>query len=792
MTTPRERWITEIGRSLDRNLAKTADEDIRRVIETLWGEDLLAAERDLKALIQRFHRNRRRDLTRLLEERLAQPITRIHPRLNLLEQRYKDELERLSTHHIFQWSTFYRDFIGTLFSTALEHRHAPSGDPPILAMIATQIRTHATQIYEKGYRHLIREQAPPNTVITKALNGLERFLALPIEFYGTYAANVTDAAAATDVRHLCSKVIFGILAGYGDGKYGDDTGWGLLLKHPRSWAWVLGFLTASDAATIAEKLEDGQFRIGIQTVLIPALKAIDEVLSGQRGDEFSLPRLSEFVHEIRRLTISVSLPRAIARDSLGIHCYLSGDFIRRWDLEESVNRQASVVIAPLRPDLRDWMATHDILRTIVVEPTQSEEQDDRAVVRRILDILNFEFAKYLGPGWRAEPITVNLARLFPLEHPANIRFFLVHRATVQNLLQTFERDTGVRLWCSVRRSGKTTATFDLGSSLGNSRIITQTMEYVGQQPEANIFADAFNNALEAGTQLKRSFLRDVLKQCAKSGGTGGDKLVFVLDEYETLFERMKLAAARDRELRFTVVQPMLNQIVEFSLENLVILIGQRPDAHYIVMDQNQLSPYVRLTPFPLFEHSAIASSSEFISLLKKILTERVTFESAFADAVFAETSGHPYLTVNLMVDFFQWLIDIRRRASELRLTATDFVEFSGNRLTPKAIAYSANYEFFRNFIGESLGDDARRHTPWLNVMCSTIRQICQENPDTLSSPGYRFEAIATVAGKPYNWDAEYVLKTGRAGNFLEPFGNSVGPAIRLFGRIAAVTNPRIV
>jgi hypothetical protein len=662
----------------------------------------------------------------------------------------------------------------------------------MLAMIAAKMRTHATDIYEKGYRHLKREEAPLNTVIAKGLSGLERFLALPIEFYGTYAANVTDAAGAADVRLLCSKVISGILAGYGDGKYGENTGWGLLPKHLRSWAWVLGFLTAPDAATIAEHLEDGEFRTGLQTVVIPALKAIDEVLSGQQGDEFSLPRLSEFAPEIRRLTISVSLPRAIARDSLGIHCYLSSDFVRRWDLEESVNRQASVVVAALRPDLRDWMAAHDILRTILVEPPKSEEQDDRAVVRRVLDILNFEFAKYLGSGWRAEPVTVNLARLFPLEHPANIRFFLVHRATVQGLLQTFERDTGVRLWCSVRRSGKTTATFDLGSSLGNSSVITQTMEYVGQQPEANIFADAFNGALEGGRQLRRSFFKDIVRECAKSERTSGGKLVFVLDEYETLFERMKLAAARNRELRFTVVQPMLNQMVEFSLENLLILIGQRPDAHYIVMDQNQLSPYVRLTPFPLFEHAAMATSSEFTSLLRKILTERVTFEPAFADAVFAETSGHPYLTVNLMVDFFQWLIDIRRRASELRLAATDFAEFSVSRLTLRAIGHSTNYEFFRNFIGESLGDDSRRHTPWLNVMCSTIRQICQEDPETLSCPRSRFETIATAAGRPYNWDAEYILNTGKSGNFLEPSGNAVGPAIRIFGRIAAVTNPRII
>ena len=96
--------------------------------------------------------------------------------------------------------------------------------------------------------------------------------------------------------------------------------------------------------------------------------------------------------------------------------------------------------------------------------------------------------------------------------------------------------------------------------------------------------------------------------------------------------------------------PCLSQMVAFSTSNLLVFLGQRPDAHAILMSQNQLSPLVRQDSFPLFEHTDGSTTSEFAQFLEKVLSG-LSMSAGFINSVYAETSGHPYLTVNLMTDF---------------------------------------------------------------------------------------------------------------------------------------------
>src|SRR5204863_4372926 len=115
---------------------------------------------------------------------------------------------------------------------------------------------------------------------------------------------------------------------------------------------------------------------------------------------------------------------------------------------------------------------------------------------------------------------------------------------------------------------------------------------------------------------------------------------------ETLFGRLKSAVAREPDLRYTVAQPLLNQMVSFTRENLLVFLGQQPNAHFILMDQNQLSAYVQQDSFPLFQHEDGTMQGELAELVRKVLTERVSVDPSFVDGVHSETAGHPFLAVN--------------------------------------------------------------------------------------------------------------------------------------------------
>ena len=169
-------------------------------------------------------------------------------------------------------------------------------------------------------------------------------------------------------------------------------------------------------------------------------------------------------------------------------------------------------------------------------------------------------------------------------------------------------------------------------------------------------------------------------------------------------------------------------MVAFARNNLIVLVGQWPDAHYIVMDQNQLSAYVQQDQFPLFSHGE-TGVSEFRDLLRRVMTDKVSTNSDFVDMVFAETTGHPFLTGDLMVDFCDWLVEGKRSVSQLNLGMDEFQYFSDKRLTKRAIVGCKEYDFFRQFMSDSLGPYGEAQTPWLHSVCRVIREIATQYPE---------------------------------------------------------------
>ncbi len=228
-------------------------------------------------------------------------------------------------------------------------------------------------------------------------------------------------------------------------------------------------------------------------------------------------------------------------------------------------------------------------------------------------------------------------------------------------------------------------------------------------------------------------------------------------------------------------------MVVFARDHLLVFLGQQPNAHYILMDQNQLSPYIEQDPFPLFRHEGGMYNTEFTELVQRILTERVVTREGFVDAVYDETGGHPYLTANVLTEFVEWLIDTDRKLGDLVVGTGDFRAFGNSRLVPKRISLTQEYQFFRQAVAEALSDEGRAQTPWLHAIYSSLQGMCSGRGALGCSRREFSQLVRDRRLGELGFTAETLLTTGREANFLLFNHQRVWPRIRILGRISAVT-----
>ena len=412
-------------------------------------------------------------------------------------------------------------------------------------------------------------------------------------------------------------MLIGILLGYGETQFGDQTGWQLLEPNSRSWVDSLAFLVPEHMHQFLIKLEHGSFRDSLSDVIAPVFEAIDRVIRNAPQNQLPLPTSGEYELRVNRLGVILELPGVPDHlRFLEIHCFLNPSEVREDTLRFSAERGVSLIAGALTHQLQEWSENQSTLTGILINTTYSGPENTTGQAQAIL---NQVISRMSGSkGWDA-PLSYNFARLFPLNNPFLHATFRVVRQSVRNLLRSFERDTGIRLWCSVRRSGKTTAaSFDLHPS-GNIKVVNQTMQPTGQTTDDHIFAESLNEALHVGKPLSDNFIRDVIEKYSHNQIEPGKRIILVLDEYEILFDKLRIADRKDESIRYDVALPLLNQLVEFSRENLLLLIGMQPDAHYILMEHNQLSPFVVRDHFPLFVHASGSLDSEFAILLHRVL-----------------------------------------------------------------------------------------------------------------------------------------------------------------------------
>jgi hypothetical protein len=424
----------------------------------------------------------------------------------------------------------------------------------------------------------------------------------------------------------------------------------------------------------------------------------------------------------------------------------------------------------------------------MVVPISESLADENAASRMVAILEDSIYASQTGQGLE-RPISYNYAADFPIDNPFLTKYNHVYRSSVRRLMLSFERRNGVRLWCSVRRSGKTTAcSSDLGATSGQSTVVTQTCDDTKQMTDASVFYGRVRKAITAGSDLPDNFVDDAVEACISGRSMSEGRVILVLDEYETLFGRLRTASDESPGLRYTVVQPLLNQLVAFTRDNLLVFMGQQPNAHFILMDQNQLSPVVEQDSFPLFTHSGIAGVvSEFEELLQKILTRPVQLDADFVKAVHNETGGHPLLTAKLMVSFMDWMIESAKPVATLApLRPEVFHEFIRNRLTYDSIARNSDFNFFKGAAADALSANERRRNPWLHSCYMILRAIALDSPTTLTFSVADYEVAA--ARYCVGVSAHELLGTASKANFLSYDDQVVRPRIPLLARIAGSIN----
>lgn len=803
--------LAEIEAFLNRNLAAQAMEALAGLLRTLPYEELSLARPDIEGLVNRFLPKRRRDLLSALERRLhggrvelsgahvptgtyrsggtrsrgvSQPLIAHDPAARGLD--YSVRLNTLRDKHIFQWSTAYRETINYIFKDMVAAGDTLEQFDSRTKELAALLEQHATDIFQRGFNYITGTQgAAIDVALAKSIGGLQRFVFLVIDAYS--ASNVTSKNAAVRVRAVTSAMICGILRGYGRVHLKEMQGWDLLREYPMQWAHAIAFTTSTDLQSVLDASIRSDLVDGLGELVVPVQLAVDRVLQALPPQYHALPRVGRFSQYPPRFETTLAAPTLAGRNTVRVTSFLAAQSDPGL-IQDSLASGANAVVARVNADL--WYQHEGTWHGKVIDATRVGSRDDLVenVAERLVAVIGSALADPIAVPDGPRLLSRNAAGEFPLGDPIVRQFYLVQRHSVRQLLNTFADGTGAHVWCSVRRSGKTTATGDLAGDTDRTVVIIQTMDHQPSQPDLNIFFTRIMAALSAGDGIEPTFFTSVVGDCALASSPAklqGARKVFIIDEYETLFGLLNAKARQDDWTRFAVVQPLLSQMVAFSASNLLIFLGQRPDAHAILMSQNQLTPLVKQDSFPLFEHRQGSTTSEFAQFLSKVL-EGMRVSPGFIDAVYVETSGHPYLTVNMMVDLCDWLI-ANHRAADLQLESTDIEAFTRDRLTPAVLQRSSYYGTFQQMMADSLSEATRSSEPWLHAVAVVMQRICKQHPRALGCPEPRYRELASDVARLLNATPGQLLQSAKMANFLAEGAGQVRPAIRLLGRLAAVS-----
>lgn len=799
--------LAEISAMVDNNHVASASKDLSELMRLMAKDALRLLQPEITELINRFAKKRKRDLLAELNIYIgaASPLVASSNRvssggvaqasqpiqLGNIAKRYSAQFDELRDRHIFQWATYYRDTLLFVFGDARVKLIGSAEWHQEIEKIGQVVASHAADVFSRGFQFQISRGLSTEFSEIKSISGLQKFLYLVISVFVEQRGSISNARDAEVTWNLASALLTSILAGFGRATYGLESGWTILTRNFTNWLPPLGFCRGSDALSLIEEFPKEDRNQDVYVTLVPMLLGIDRLAHKFHDSDIFLPRLSRLsVGHHDRLDLTLSMIKKGVNQDLLVSSYCTGIIRNAYQLSEALSLRAAVVICQLDSQLSEDDLSAQVLNASEVKPNTEQ-------VQNFSEMIDAELHRQVSANVAAhDPGTLNrnYAREFPLEDPAFRKQFLVQRYSVTRLLEDLESGAGVHLWCSVRRSGKTTAASSLADLSGHLAVVIQTMDHQPHQSEQNIFSRKVTEALFSRKPIAPDFFQSIVSECTLAT-TAFDpkdkKVVFIVDEYETLFGLIESSVDSDAGVRHTVALPLLSQMVAFASRNLLIFMGQRPDAYLVLSAQNQLSPLVRQYNFPLFEHHAGAIDTEFTQLLRRVLQEQLPFESSFSDAVYQETNGHPYLTVNLMVDFCDWLISTGFRPGASPLDSAQFTNFTRDRLTAAALQRSPHYVFFHGMLAEYASERGRASEPWLSAITSVLQEISRKHPRAFTCSVNSFNHIAAPYGPLIQMTPQRFLASASMSNFLLDQGGQVKPGVRLMARLAASVVPKI-
>ncbi|MNK26500.1 hypothetical protein D3C87_448380 [compost metagenome] len=766
--------------------------------------DLRRLHDPIREIIDRFLHKKRRDLGDAFISRLGDTepvgleavastirsrVDGLHDFVSSISARFDDLLKW----HKFQWSTYYKDELRAIMADTVEFLRSGSDPDIVFAEVGTAIRRHTTEIFTHGFNYVMSQNlSTPEAAVVKSLGGMRSFLELPVEIYADESSRITEPKDCRTLRSITSRMLLGILAGFLDAELGDNEPTELLKRTAKNWVHVLPLLESDDIKILGEalNLEDVAPILGRPLHLLA--QELDQASSMSSVDAVVV--ISVIVN-LNDEVIDITLrPPADSSDTKPLEvAILGGDGpIVKSQIEQRVKLGfiACVVLKPVSTYFKGTFATKEVRDVVVTMP-----EDDNENVGFLLSRLRLRFYENTVVVQSSVPLRTNIAERFPLENPTLLTFFRVERQSIRALQTTLSTRTGVLLWCSVRRSGKTIGVSELASGIAERNAVFQRCEMTGGDKTSRILFEEVCDALGTMTPLPRDFLHTVVARAAPMGDQQNRGSILIVDEYDRLFGRLRVAGRINEDARHLVIQPLLDQFVEFATENLVILLGQQPNAHFIFMDQNQLSAYVQQEPYPLFSHELGSRDSEFHELVRRTFQNTLQFDSSFVDSIYEETGGHPFLAINLLRDFVDWLIKKMIIPNNTLLTKELFKEYASHGLTATAIGRSRHYHYFRSAASEALSRDGMEQGPWIYAAYALLRHLAlQYGTESIAMDQSSIEeymALTLVNAHLNSYTVDSFLASAAESNFIEFFDDQIRAKIPLLARISAAVRATI-
>lgn len=798
----------EMNKSIESALAEIEEllsqREVNKAYENLMGlfsqgshVDLSRLNDPIMEIINRFLPKRRRDLTSAFSDRLGFKEAAINlDRPFLIESNdvslddfttsLDERFDELRDWHIFQWSTYYRDGLRELTAEAVQLLRAGLNPDVAFDKIRATIRRHSAEIFTHGFEYVMAQTwSTLDAATVKSLGGVRSFLELPVEIYADESSRITEPKDCRTLRRITSSMLSGILLGFLDAEFGDADPVELLSRTAKTWIQVLPLLEFDDLSALDEMLRLDEIAPILGRPLKLLARELDYASTESSVDAVVVTSASVNINEgLIEITLR---PPADSSDTKPLElAILSGDGLAvRHLIEQKVKRGfiACVTPMPAAEYFKGSFPTREVKDVVVEMPAEG------AAPGFLLTRLRSRFYENKVVLKTGVPLRTNIAERFPLESPKQLTFFRVERPSIRALQTTLTTRTGVILWCSVRRSGKTIGVSELASGIEERDAVFQRCELTGGDKPSRMLFEAVSDALEKMLPLPRDFLRKIVAQAAPMGLHQNRGSILIVDEYDRLFGKLRVVGRSNDEARQLIILPLLDQLVEFATENLLILLGQQPNAHYIFMDQNQLSAYVQQEPYPLFSHVVSSHESEFHDLVRRTFQTTLQFDTTFVDSIFEETGGHPFLAINLLRDFVDWLIVKKIVPSHTVLTGELFSEYAVNGLTSTAIGRSRHYQYFREAASGALSQDGVNQGPWLYSAYKLLRELARRcGSGYISVDQYDLEDFVadTLSHASLNaYTADSFLASAAQSNFIEFSGQQIKAKIPLLARISA-------